>query len=162
MKRAIYPGSFDPVTKGHLNIVSRASLLFDELIVAVYEDSPKNLLFSTEERVQLFEQVVAEAGLDNVLVRSYRGLTVECAKVNNAQVIVRGIRAFEDFVYEADMAVMNRKMAPDIEAIMLMTHLEYSYISSSRVKELAKIGVSVEDLAPRAVIEALQTRFSGT
>lgn len=157
--RALYPGSFDPCTNGHLNIASRAAAMFSELVVAVYAVPQKNLMFSTEERAQLFSESLEAAGVRNVRVVPYEGLTVAAAVANGASVIVRGIRAFDDFLYESDMSVMNRKMAPGVESIILMTHLEYSYISSSRVKELARIGVSIADLVPEPVAAALQARF---
>ncbi len=157
--RAIYPGTFDPVTMGHLNITRRAASLFDELIVAVYDAPPKRLMFNTEERVQLYEEALRNIGLRNVRVVDYTGVTVRLARKLDAQVVVRGIRAFDDFLYEADMANTNRTMEPDVEIVFLMTHMEYSYISSSRVKELATLGESIDRLVPPHVAKALLSRL---
>jgi pantetheine-phosphate adenylyltransferase len=157
--RALYPGTFDPVTNGHLDITIRAARLFDEVIVAVYDAPPKQLLFSTEERVALYRAAIAERGLTNVSVISYRGLTVRTAAELGCQVVVRGIRALGDFLYEADMAITNRTLAPEIELVFLMTLLEYSYISSSRVKELAALGEQVEAYVPSAVAAAIAARL---
>ncbi|GIW10627.1 MAG: pantetheine-phosphate adenylyltransferase [Chloroflexi bacterium] len=159
MVRALYPGTFDPVTNGHLDITIRAARLFDEVIVAVYDAPPKQLLFSTEERVALYRAAIAERGLTNVSVISYRGLTVRTAAELGCQVVVRGIRALGDFLYEADMAITNRTLAPEIELVFLMTLLEYSYISSSRVKELAALGEQVEAYVPPAVAAAMAARL---
>lgn len=162
MVRALYPGTFDPVTNGHLDVTARASRLFDEVIVAVYDAPPKHLLFSTEERVTLFQAAVAERGLANVRVEAYAGLTVRTARRLGCTVVVRGIRALGDFLYEADMAMTNRTLEPDVEVVFLMTLLEYSFVSSSRVKELAALGEPVGMFVPgpveRAIVEKLARR----
>ena len=160
MIRALYPGTFDPVTNGHLDITARASRLFDEVIVAVYDAPPKQLLFSTEERVALFRGALAERGLANVTVKSYTGLTVRTARRLGCSVVVRGIRALGDFLYEADMAMTNRSLEPDIEVVFLMTLLEYSFISSSRVKELAALGEPVGAYVPPPVEEAIAAKLA--
>ncbi|MFN8534269.1 MAG: pantetheine-phosphate adenylyltransferase [Dehalococcoidia bacterium] len=160
MVRALYPGTFDPVTNGHLDITARASKLFDEVIVAVYDAPPKQLMFSTDERVALYRAVLAERGLTNVTVCSYSGVTVRTARDLGCRVVVRGIRALGDFLYEADMAMTNRTLEPDVELVFLMTLLEYSFISSSRVKELAALGERVELYVPKPVEQAIADRLA--
>lgn len=159
--RAVYPGSFDPPTMGHLDITQRAAALFDELVIAVY-DAPisKKLMFSTEERVDLFERSAKAMGIHNIRVEPYTGLTVKLAADLDAGVLIRGIRAFEDFVYESDMALMNRKMAPELEVVFLMTRLEYSFVSSSRVKEIASLGAEYHEFVPPIVASALKDRLA--
>lgn len=155
---ALYPGTFDPVTLGHLDVATRAARLFDRLVVGVYEAPPKNLLFSTEERVRLFRE--AASHLPNVEVLPYSGLTVDFARKIHAKVIIRGIRAFDDFLYEYEMALMNAKMAPEIETIILMTKLEYSYFSSTRVREIAPLGGDISDLVPPNVLAAVKAKLA--
>ncbi len=157
MTIAIYPGSFDPVTNGHLDIVHRAVVLFDQLIIGVYDVPQKNLLFSTQERVDLVRKAVAN--LPNVRVESYSGLTVNFAQQMNAKVIVRGLRMTSDFEREFEMALMNKKLAPDIELVCLMTSLEYQFISSSLLKEACELGGAVEGLVPEHVAIALAEKF---
>ena len=157
MANAIYPGSFDPLTSGHLDIVTRASTLFDRLTVAVYDAPPKSLLFSTSERVGLFQEAVA--ALSNVEVQSFRGLVVDFARQVDAKVIVRGLRAGYDFEYEFEMALMNRKLAPDIEVVALMSSLEYQFVSSSRIKEVAQLGGNIDGLAPVHVLAGLKAKM---
>lgn len=158
MVTAVYPGTFDPVTNGHLDIVVRAARLFDRLIVAIYEESPKKVLFSTHERVSMMRESVSP--LANVSVQSYRGLTVEFAKTAGATTIVRGLRAISDFELEFQMAHMNRELAPEIEYICLMTSVNYAFLSSSIVKEVAALGGDVRGLVPAGVAEALRRRSS--
>jgi pantetheine-phosphate adenylyltransferase len=153
---AVYPGRFDPVTNGHVDIVSRAASLFDSLVVAVLE-LPAGTLFSTEERVQLFARAVENQ--PNVTVKAYRGLTVDLARQETATVLVRGIRAVTDFEAEFDMALMNKQMAPEIESVYLMTNLDHLFISGSRIREVASLGYDVTNLVPRHVAEALRAKF---
>ncbi len=155
---ALYPGTFDPVTLGHLDVATRAARLFDRLVVGVYDAPPKNLLFNTEERVRLFRE--AASHLPNVEVLPYSGLTVDFARKIQAKVIIRGIRAFDDFLYEYEMALMNAKMAPEIETIILMTKLEYSYFSSTRVREIAPLGGDISDLVPPNVLAAVKAKLA--
>lgn len=157
MTIAVYPGTFDPPTKGHLDIVLRAASLFDQLIVAVYDAPPKTLLFTTQERVQLWREALPE--VPNVTVEAYTGLTVELAHQKKARAVVRGLRVLSDFEYEFEMALMNRKLAPDVEEIFLMTSAEYLFTSSSRLKEVYGLGRSVPDLVPANVDEALRKKF---
>jgi len=156
MTRAMYPGSFDPVTYGHLDIVARASRLFGELVVAVYDAPPKRLFFTTEERVALFREAVRD--LPNVQVVPYRGLTVEFARSVGAGVLVRGLRAGSDFENEFEMALMNKKLAPEIESVFLMSSLEWQFLSASRVKEIALLGGDISQLVPPHVARALMER----
>lgn len=156
MTVALYAGTFDPVTNGHMDIVTRAVAIYDEVVVSVAHS--RSALFSTEERVALFKQAVRE--LDHVRVISHSGLTVEVAREQGVDVLVRGLRALTDFTYEFDMALMNRKMAPEIEATFLMTSIEHLYISASRVRELASFGQDVSDLVPPGVAEALEKKVA--
>lgn len=153
--KAMYPGRFDPVTNGHLDIVARAARLFDELVVAIPES--RSTLFTTEERVALFREAVRE--LPNVSVRPYSGLTVDFARLEGATVLVRGIRAVTGFEAEFDMALMNKKMAQEIESVFLMASLDQMFISASRIRELATLGRDVSDLVPAAVADALHAKF---
>ncbi len=157
MTKAVYPGRFDPVTNGHLDIVARAARLFDQLIVAVPES--KTTLFTTEERVALFAQAVRE--LPNVEVKTYAGLTVDFARDEAASVLVRGIRAVTGFEAEFDMALMNKKMAPEIESVYLMASLDHLFVSASRIRELASLGRDVSELVPQHVADALYHKFRG-
>lgn len=157
MKTALYPGSFDPVTNGHLDIVTRAAALFDRVIVGVYDAPAKEVLFSTQERVEMFSRAVQ--GLPNVSVASYSGLTVDFARRVGAQALVRGLRAVTDFEYEFQMALLNRKMAPEIEVVCLMTSLDYSFLTASMVKEIAGLGGRINGLAPDHVVVALEEKF---
>lgn len=157
MIRALYPGTFDPIHNGHVDIAARAAALFDELIIGVYDTSPKSLLFDTAQRVWLAGQALAH--LPNVRVATYRGLTVEFAREVGAQVLVRGLRAISDFEFEFQMALTNKKLAPEIEFISLMTSLEYAYLSSSILKEIARLGGDIAGLAPSPVQTALHARF---
>lgn len=157
MTVAIYPGSFDPVTNGHLDIVNRAAALFHELIICVYDVPQKHLLFDTQERVDLMKEAVGH--LSNVRVESYTGLTVDFAKQMNAQVIVRGLRMSSDFEREFEMALMNKKLAQDIELVCMMTSLEYQFISSSLLKEACQLGGDISNLVPEHVAVALAQKF---
>ncbi len=160
MTKAIYPGSFDPVTNGHLDIANRAATLFDELIICVYDVPLKSLMFSTQERVDLMKKSVTH--LPNVRVEPYTGLTVSFAQKVNARVLVRGLRMSSDFEREFEMALMNKKLAPDIELVCLMTSLEYQFISSSLLKEACQLGGDISNLVPEHVAVALAEKFGLT
>ncbi len=157
MTIAVYPGSFDPVTNGHLDIAVRASAIFEELIVAVYDSPSKNLLFNTEERVALFSK--ATEGVPNIRVTRFHELTVDYAKRVNAKVLVRGLRAISDFELEMQTALLNRKMSPRLEVVCFMTSLEYSFLSSSITKEIASLGGCVDGLVPPNVAQALADKY---
>ena len=156
MPVAVYPGGFDPVTNGHLDIVARAASLFDEVIVAVYPRGA-NDLFSLEERVGMFAEATAD--MPNVRVEGFSGLVVSYARSVGATVLVRGMRAVTDFEAELDMALMNKKMAPEVESVYLITSLEHLFISASRIREIASLGHPVTDLVPPNVARALADRF---
>ncbi len=155
MAIAVYPGRFDPVTCGHLDIARRAVAMFDRVVVAVYE--LEGSLFTVEERVAMFEEAVKD--LPRVTVQSFTGLVVDFARRQKANVLVRGIRAVTDFETEFDMALMNEKMAPEIESVYLMASLEHLYVSGRRIREVASLGYDVSDLVPPHVAEALGQRF---
>ena len=159
MPTALYPGSFDPATNGHLDIACRASAIFDKLYVAVYDAPPKNLLFSTEERMGLLRQAFED--FPNITVTCFSGLVVDYARKIGAKVLVRGLRAMTDFELEFQMALLNRKMAPEIEVVCFMTSIQHSFLSSSMIKEIAKLGGAVDGLVPDKVSEALNRKYSG-
>ena len=159
MTIAICPGSFDPVTNGHLDIIQRAAEVFDEVIVAVGHNPGKTPLFTVEERIALLERVVAEARLTNVRVDRFHGLQVEYARAQKAQVIVKGLRALSDFEYEFQMALTNKKLAPEIETVFMMTANEYSFLSSSMVKEIMLFGGNPEGMVPPVVLTALREKM---
>jgi pantetheine-phosphate adenylyltransferase len=154
---AIYPGSFDPITNGHLDIATRAAKIFDKLIIGVYETPNKPLLFSTEERVELIRKAIAD--LPNVKVESFRGLTVNFAKRVKARAMVRGLRMSADFEREFDMAMMTKKLFPALEFVCLMSSVEYQFLSSSLLKEAASLGGAIDDLVPKHVAAALRKKF---
>ena len=156
MTVAIYPGSFDPITNGHLDIATRAAKLFDRLIIGVYDTPDKRLLFTTEERVKLVTEAVTH--LPNVDVESYKRLTVDFARKVKAQVIVRGLRMSADFEREFDMAMMNKKLFTELELVCLMASQEYQFLSSSLLKEVASLGGNIDDLVPKHVAIALRKR----
>lgn len=157
MKRVIYPGTFDPVTYGHLDIVKRAVELFDEIIVTVAVNPTKNQLFSTEERVMMLKESLKN--YDRVSVDSFDGLLVEHAKQVGATGIIRGLRQISDFEFEFQMALMNRKLAPDISTIFLMPHEKYTYLNSTVIRNLASLHADVGDFVPPNVHEALKKKF---
>jgi len=157
MARAIYPGTFDPVTNGHVDIVERASRTVEHLTVGVVEGSLKRTTFNVEERIKMFADAVAH--VPNVSVQSYTGLTVNAAREVGATIIIRGLRITSDFEYESEMALMNRRMAEDIETICLFSALEYQILSSSRVKEVAAFGADVSDFVPQNVWGPLVERL---
>ena len=158
MTIAIYPGRFDPVTAGHLDIVQRGAKLFDELIIAIFEAPEKQTLFSTEERLALFREAAKDVA--GVRVESFGGLVVDYAHQVGATAIVRGIRMNADFEYEFEMALMNRKLAPDVDVVCLMTDIQYQFVRASLLKEVARLGGDISDLAPPNVIAALRERFA--
>lgn len=157
MTTAVYPGRFDPVTNGHLDIARRAARLFDHVVIGVVDLPPSSSLFTTEERVALFQEAVKDC--PNVSVQSFQGLLVEFARSVSANVLVRGIRAVTGFEYEFDMALMNKRMAPEIESVYLMASLEHLFISGTRIREVARLGYDVKDLVPAHVAEALRRKF---
>ena len=157
MNIAVYPGSFDPITNGHLDIITRGSKIYDKLIVAVLINLDKKSLFSIEERVNLIKKVTKD--LKNVEVLSFEGLLVDFAKMNNSKVILKGLRTVADFEYEFQMALMNSKLASDIETVFMMTSSAYSYVSSSSVKQVAKFGGSIEGLVPKELIKEIKNKF---
>jgi pantetheine-phosphate adenylyltransferase len=157
IRRAIYPGSFDPVTNGHLDIIERASKLFDELIVAVAVNVGKNPMFTLEERMEMLAETCKH--LPNVKIDSFNSLTVRYAKEHGAQAIVRGLRAITDFEYEFEMALMNRGMDATIETVFMMPSAEYSYLRASVIKEIAGFGGSVEGLVPKVAEENLHRKL---
>ena len=160
MARAIYPGSFDPISLGHVDVALRASRLFDELIVAVYDGREKpGGLFSVEERLELAREAFAGVSGGAIRVDSFSGLTVEYARAQGARTIVRGLRAVSDFEYEFKLAHMNDHLAPEIEVVCLMTSSRHSFISSSLIREVASLGGDVEGLVPDHVRDALRAKF---
>jgi pantetheine-phosphate adenylyltransferase len=156
MTIAMYPGRFDPITMGHIDIAVRASTIFDRVIIALAES--RSALFSTEERCQLAIDAVVH--LPNIEVVTFSGLTVDAAHKHGANVLIRGLRAITDFTVEFDMALMNRKMAPDVESVYLMTAVEHMFISASRVRELAGFGRDVSDLVPPNVATAIMEKMA--
>ena len=158
MKTAVYPGSFDPVTMGHLDIVERTSQIFDKVIIGVLNNRAKSPLFSVEERVNMLKEVTAD--LPNVEVQSFAGLLIDFVRKNEAQIIVRGLRAITDFEYELQMAQTNRVMAPEVDTLFLTTNLRYSYLSSSIVKEIAAGGGDISAFVHPYVAERMWMKLS--
>ena len=156
MIRAIYPGSFDPVTLGHLDLITRAARLADELVIAVLVNTAKNPLFSIDERVSMLEKVTAR--FPNVTVEAYEGLLVDFAAEKEASVIVRGLRMVTDFEYELQLAQTNRVLSPDVETLFLMTSLRYSYLSSSTVREALAFGTDISAFVPAELIEEISAK----
>lgn len=157
---AVYPGSFDPVTNGHLDIARRAAKLFDTLIVAVYAFPAKNLLFSVDERMNLWQEVIVAEGLTNVRVAKFPSLLVEYVREVGGTAIIKGLRSPNDFEAEFQQGLMNRKLAPEIETVCLLTNLDHLFVSSSLLKEVAHLGGDVSDLLPVGVVRALQRKFA--
>lgn len=156
---AIYPGSFDPITNGHLDLIQRGSALFDKLVVAILRNDGKEALFSVEERVEMLREVVK--GFPNVEVGSFDGLLVEYASQCGASVILRGIRAVSDYEYELQMALMNRRLGPDIETVFLMASEAHSFLSSKLVKEVIRLGGKINGLVPPSIEGKLRKRLLG-
>ena len=157
MTRAIYPGSFDPATYGHLDIIKRAAELFDEVIVAVLNNSAKSPLFSVAERVNILEYITKD--IPNVKVQSFDGLSVNFARSCEAKVIIRGLRAITDFEYELQMAQTNRVLAMDIDTMFLTTSLQYAYLSSTTVKEAASFGAYISKFVPEYVVQRVEEKY---
>jgi pantetheine-phosphate adenylyltransferase len=159
--RAIYPGSFDPLTNGHLDLIERGSKIFDELVVAILRNAEKEApLFSVAERMDMLNEMVRRYG--NVSVDTFDGLLVDYAARMDAKAVLRGIRAISDYEYELRMALLNRKLAPQIETVFMMPAEAYSYVSSRLVKEVCQLGGSVRDLVPELVEQRLLEKISGT
>lgn len=158
MMRAVYPGSFDPVTFGHLDIIKRSSTLVDELIVGVLNNNAKSPLFSVEERVRMLKEVTEN--IPKVRIIPFEGLLVEFVKAVDARMVIRGLRAITDFEYELQMAQTNHKMEPQIETVFLTTSLEYSYLSSTTVKEVAAFGGDISQFVPGIVVEKIHEKMN--
>ena len=157
MAKAFYPGSFDPAHNGHIDVAKRASRLFDQVVVGVYQAPPKVLMFDTEERVELFQESLK--GIDNVEVVEFTGLAPTVAREVGAEVILRGLRAGFDFEQEFEMALMWRNLGPDIDVVCMMTALEHQFIYSSRIKEVARLGANIDNLVPPHIAAALKERL---
>lgn len=157
MTKAIYPGSFDPITNGHLDIVKRASGIFDEVVMGIYSTPDKRILFTVEERVELARAAVTD--LSNVTVEPFFGLTGEFARKVGARVMVRGLRMGGDFEWEFNLAMMNKRLFPELELVCLMASVDYQFLSSSLLKEAASLGGKIEDLVPAHVLVALKEKY---
>ena len=155
--RALYPGSFDPITNGHVDIIERGLQVFDEIIVAVLKNPKKASLFSTKERVAMIREIFA--GQKNVEVCAFEGLLVDFALSRQTNVVIRGLRAISDFEYELQMALMNRNLAPGVETFFMMPNVKYSYLSSNLVREIASLGGAVDDLVPGLVAQKLRSKI---
>lgn len=158
MKIAVYPGSFDPVTNGHLDIIRRAAQIFDKVIVAVSVNSQKKPLFTIEERMKLLKFVTKE--IAHVEVSTFNGLLANFVEENHAKVIIKGLRAVSDFEYEFQMALMNKKLNPETETLFMMTSQEYSYLSSNIVKEVGQLGGSLEGLVPLEIVDVIKNKLN--
>lgn len=164
MRRAIYPGSFDPVTNGHLDIIERGCKLFDEIIIAILVNPEKRALFTIEERSDILREAIGEidSGSCRLIVESFEGLLVKYAVERDADAIVRGIRAISDYEYELQMALMNRRQEPRIETVFMMSAEDYSYVSSRLVKEVFQLGGKIEGLVPASVEARMKKKYGGS
>ena len=158
MTTVIYPGTFDPITNGHLDIATRAARLFDKLVIGVYQNPDKHVLFTPKERAEMVSQAVAD--LPNVEVKIFSGLTINFAREVGAKTIVRGLRMSADFEREFDLAMMNKKLCPEVELICLMSDLTYQFLSSSLLKEAASLGGDIENFVPQIVAKALRRKVN--
>lgn len=159
MKTAVYPGSFDPITFGHLDIIKRASIMFDTVVVTVMHNSAKSSLFSVDERVKMIKEAVSEFG--NIVVDSYDGLLIDYCAEKNIHIVVRGLRAITDFEYELQIAQTNRELSHNnVDSVFLTTNLRYSYLSSSTVKEIASYGGEVSGMVPENVFKSLEQKYN--
>ena len=158
MSSAIYPGSFDPVTLGHLDVIKRSAEMFDEVIIGVLNNTSKTPLFSVKERVNMLSEVVSDIPI--VRVESFVGLLIDFARQNGVKTIIRGLRAVTDFEYELQIAQSNRKVAPEIDTVFLTTSIEYAYLSSSIVKEYARYGVDVTQFVPIEVVDRIKEKYN--
>jgi pantetheine-phosphate adenylyltransferase len=157
MRKAVYPGSFDPITNGHVDIIKRGLKIFDRILVAVLKNPKKKPLFSVEERVSMIKEIFTDQ--KNTEAKAFHGLLVEFAKKNDAKVVIRGLRAISDFEYEFQMALMNMKLDPEIETFFMMPNLSYSFLSSNMVKEIFMLGGCLKDLVPDQVEKKLREKF---
>jgi pantetheine-phosphate adenylyltransferase len=153
---AIYPGSFDPITNGHIDVATRAAKIFDRVVIGVYDNPGKQLMFALEDRVEMV--IKAVAGISNIEVMPFTSLVIDFADKVKARVMVRGLRVSADFEHEFDMAMMNRKLNPELELVCLMASPEYQFLSSSLLKEVARLGGNIDDLVPKHVAEALRKK----
>ena len=158
MKTAIYPGSFDPMTKGHMDVLERAASMFDKVIIAVLDNTKKKCLLSTKERVELIKKSVGH--LANVSVDSFDGLTIEYARQQGATILIRGLRAVSDFEYEMQLSQMNSALAPEINTIFLITKPEYNFVSSSVIKEIVMMGGDISEFVPEIVKDFLEEKYN--
>lgn len=158
MKKAIYPGSFDPITNGHMDIIERSANIFDELVVGVLNNSAKNPLFSLDERVSMMKEMTAK--FKNVTVTSFDGLLVDHMKQIDASIIVRGLRAVTDFEYELQIAQTNHKVSPNVDTIFLTSNLEYAYLSSTIVKEIASYGGDITNFVPIEIVDRIYAKYN--
>jgi pantetheine-phosphate adenylyltransferase len=156
-QKAVYPGSFDPITSGHVDIIQRGLKIFDKILVAVLENPKKKPFFSTKERINMIQDFFVDQ--ENIEVKAFDGLLVEFAKNNDANIVIRGLRAISDFEYEFQMALMNRKLDPEIETLFMMPNLRYSFLSSKLVKEIFMLGGGLKDLVPEQVEKKLREKF---
>lgn len=157
MRIAVYPGSFDPITNGHLNIIERATNIFDKIIVGVANNPKKSTLFSAQERIDMIKEVTKN--LEKVKIQSFSGLLIDFMKSNKASIIIRGMRAISDFEHESQLALMNKRLAPEIETIFMVTCSEYSYLDSSIVKEIASLNGCINQLVPEIVEKKLREKL---